>query len=173
MGRGRGSWGDAIVAAMRARKDPRVDQLAAAPKRRAVKRARPPVESLGPPSLPWRFVIDGAPRTKNTGKLTKGGQIIPSKPYREWFHAAMAQVQRIRAAGIVGIASKPVIVTAHWYRNRDTGDEDRFKVALGDFLERAGFIFNDRLIHWGGGCERRIDRARPRTEILIESGDVL
>lgn len=166
---GRG-WGAQVIAgagdAVRAL-NPQIE--ARAPARRPIKRARPPVLDLGEPNLPWCFILRGAPRTKNTGRAPgSAGLVVPSAAYRRWFHAAMQQVVAVRAAGMRGTCSRPVVVTAIWYRDRDVGDEDRFKVALGDFLQRAGFVLNDSLIHWSGACRRALDRDRPRTAVLIE-----
>ena len=119
-----------------------------------------------------RFTILGAPRTKNTGKiaLRDGKQaVIPSAPYRRWFKAAMQQwpVVRLAARELQLPITRPVEVTAVWYRDIDTGDEDRYKIALGDYLQRSGLLKNDSQIHWGGGCRRDKDAARPRTEVVV------
>lgn len=119
------------------------------------------------------FAIIGAPRTKNTGSIASAkGQyvIVPSKAYRKWFNAAKKQAPIIRAAmrGVLLPIALPVTVTAVWYRDRDVGDEDRFKIGLGDFLQRMGIVKNDALIHWSGGCARALDYQRPRTEVTIE-----
>lgn len=141
----------------------------AAPRRLEVKRAKPELRSLEPLELPCRLVLEGPPRTKNTGKSPRPGVVIPSATYRRWFAASMSQVRALRDRGLlVGTASEPVTVTALWFRDRNAGDEDRFKVGLGDFLQRAGLVLNDDLIHWSGDCRREIDRERPRTEVLIE-----
>lgn len=60
-----------------------------------------------------------------------------------------------------------VEVTAVFYRDRDQGDEDNFEKALGDTLQRAGVVENDRLIHWTGETRLEVDRARPRVEVTI------
>lgn len=119
------------------------------------------------------FTIIGAPRTKNTGKVapTASGKqrVIPPAPYRRWFKHAMQQwpVVRLAARGLQLPLTQPVEVTAVWFRDREAGDEDRYKIALGDFLQRSGLIRNDYQIHWGGDCRRDIDRARPRTEVTV------
>lgn len=66
-----------------------------------------------------------------------------------------------------GFCGEPVDVTAVFYRDRDQGDEDRFMIALGDFLEDAGLVWNDDLIHWTGDTRREIDRENPRVEVKI------
>lgn len=118
---------------------------------------------------PVRFEIVGAPRTKNTGQaILVGGRprIIPPKPYRMWFKAAMAQAPIVRAA-CPGRFLARVDVTAIFYRDRAVGDEDRFKIGLGDFLERVGVLKNDNLIHWTGATRLDKDAARPRVEVSI------
>lgn len=134
--------------------------------RRLLKRARPELASLEEPNLPWSFTILGAPRTKNTGKSPRPGIVIPSAAYRRWFHAAMEQLPVIRR-DCRGTATVPVDVTAVFFRVRDQGDEDRFCIALGDWLQRAGLVLNDSLIHWTGDTRRELDRARPRIEVCV------
>jgi len=124
---------------------------------------------LGPPNLPWSFTILGDPATKNTGKVTREGRVVPPKKWSRWFKSALKQVIAIRALGARGTCKEPVDVTAVFYRARNVGDEDRYKVALGDFLERAGFVWNDSLVHWTGETRRALDPARPRIEVMITS----
>src|SRR5579871_5023044 len=109
-----------------------------------------------------RFVILGAPRTKNTGKVVMRGRVlvVPSAAYRRWYKSALAQAPILLAqAGIRTPIAVPVDVTAIFYRDRRTGDEDRYKNALGDYLQRARFIENDVLIHWTGETRRALDPA--------------
>ena len=135
-------------------------------RRRALKRLAPPPAPLEAPNLPWQFTIEGAPRTKNTGKSPRPGVVIPSAAYRRWFHAAIAQLPGIRTR-CRGTCSAPVDVTAVFFRDRDAGDEDRYCIALGDWLQRSGLVLNDSLIHWTGDTRREIDRARPRIVVRI------
>lgn len=65
-----------------------------------------------------------------------------------------------------------VLVEAVWYRQKNLGDLAGFIQALGDVLEAAGIIDNDRLIAgWpmprDGGLPLRKDAKRPRIELVI------
>ena len=146
---------------------------------------RPTLAEVLPEQVaPVLFTLLGAPRTKNTGKVVttpKGKHaVIPPRPWRDWLKAARAQVALIRAGyvrrgnalersapPIPGCFKRRVEVTVVWYRDANQGDEDRYKVGTGDLLQRLGFVTNDDLIHWGGGCRRDIDRENPRTEVTI------
>jgi hypothetical protein len=152
-------WGDQLLRQLRARGQ-------VAPVRRPVKRARP-LGDVTPANLPWAFTIEGPPRTKGNDRAGNG--TIPSVAYRRWFHAAQRQVLAIRAGGIRGVVTVPCNVAPVFYRDRDAGDEDNYFKALGDFLQRAGFIVNDSLIHWAGTERLQVDRARPRIELRIEA----
>jgi len=162
----RGQWGNALIASLRAKGDPRVAGVAA-PKRRPVKRAQPPVAALEPANLGWIFTIEGAPRTK--GNSRSGSGTVPSATYRRWFHAAMEQVPEIRRA-IFGTVQVPVIVKATFYRSRAVkADLDNYLKGLGDYLQRAGFIVNDSLIRGWDGSRLELDRERPRILVEVEA----
>ncbi len=164
----RRKWGDALVASMRAKRDPRVSSLPAAPKRRPVKRVHPVAAPLEPANLPWRFTIEGAPRTK--GNSRSGMGTIPSAAYRRWFYKAVEQVLFIRATGTRGTVQVPVIVRATFFRARaGRADLDNFFKALADYLQSAGFIVNDSLIRGWDGSRLEIDRDRPRILVEIEA----
>lgn len=120
------------------------------------------------------FTILGDPRTKgNSGVivLTKRGRrkLLPSPKYRAWLKGALWQAIVIRAqTGINKPIEERCTVSATFYRTRLCGDEDNHKKALGDYLQAARIVANDRLIHWG---EVRIerDKVRPRIDVRIES----
>jgi hypothetical protein len=150
--------------------------------RSKTKRAKRPTlaDTLPEQVAPVTFTIPTAARTKNTGKVVKGGKVIPPAPWRKWLKAAQQQVPLIRAGyvrrgnvlergapPIPGCFKRRVEVTAVWYRDADRGDEDRYKVGTGDLLQRLGFVANDDLIHWSGECRRDLDRENPRTEVTI------
>jgi hypothetical protein len=66
----------------------------------------------------------------------------------------------------------PVLVEAIFYRERDVGDLAGYIQALGDVLEVAGVVSNDRLIAgWpiprDGRLPLRKDAERPRIELFI------
>jgi len=139
------------------------------------------------------FVIHGQPRTKKTsnrvvtvgpmcrtcGKRTGFPKVLPSEAYVEWEMAALRECVTIKAAlsargwelPIVG----PVSVEAHIYLTpaadgklrRDVGDVAGFIQAIGDMLEAAGIIANDRQIEDWDGTRRHADGVDPRVEVFI------
>lgn len=124
-----------------------------------------------------RFTILGDPRTKgNSPVIVRGGAsgrvlLLPSPAYLKWLKAALAQLPFIlaKAPGLREPIAEPMTVSAIFWRKRKAGDEDNHKKGLGDYLQRARLIKNDRLIHWG---EVRIERdpSNPRVDVLIEVG---
>lgn len=119
-----------------------------------------------------RFVIKGAPRTaKNhqrivTNKKTGKPFIISSAPAASWGPQAVNQLVA-QKRGMCAIAG-PLHVRALIYRDRNTGDLDNYQHAVGDALQKAGVILNDRNIESWDGTRKLIDRANPRVEITIE-----
>ena len=174
----RTAWGDQLVAGMTPEQRARlVDPLAEKPPM-TIARVTVPADRPTPVRLPpvgvvltIRFVVEGAPRCKNTGKSPRPGVVIPSAPFRRWLASAKEQAHAIRAhlamRGVRTPIFDPVDVTAVFYRDRAVGDEDRYMVAFGDFLQGAGLIDNDSAIHWTGDTRREIDRDRPRVECVI------
>jgi Holliday junction resolvase RusA-like endonuclease len=121
----------------------------------------------------YSFKILGAPRTKNkaTPVRTKSGKLafLPGKQYLKWLKCAQQQIPLIRVeSGIIAPLSQPVEVTAVFYRDRNVGDQDNYQKGLGDFLQKAGIIKNDKLIHWTGLTRLDKDTERPRIEVKIE-----
>ena len=120
----------------------------------------------------FRFNVAGAPRTKGNHPVAmwkkKRVVILPSRAYRIWLAAALDQVPFIRqASGLKGMIIAPIHVRAIFYRERKTGDLDNYEKGLGDFLERARFLSNDKLIASWDGTRLEVDRARPRIEVEI------
>ncbi len=122
-----------------------------------------------------RFTISGAPRTKGNHPVVARNSrrvlVLPSRPYRQWLNLALAQAPRAlsacRSTGFALPIAARVDVTARFYRDRAVGDEDNFKKGLGDYLQRAGVVSNDKLIHWTGETRLLKDAANPRIEIEI------
>jgi hypothetical protein len=125
---------------------------------------------------PFHLVLLAAPRTKKThsrvvsmGKrcpTCKRGSIVrvlPSEAHEEWFKAALPQA-RLAWAGRKPL-ELPVQVAAVFYREKLLGDLAGFIQALGDLLEAAGILENDRLIaSWDGS---RLSKAAARIELVI------
>lgn len=140
------------------------------------------------------FVIHGTPRSKknsprivNIGPMCRacgkrGGfpKVLPSLAYEEWEAAAVRECMTIkaalRAAGIELPIAAPIHVEALFYllptkdgrMRADCPDVSNLQEAVGDMLETAGIILNDRQIEDWDGTRRRLDAANPRVEIFIE-----
>lgn len=131
------------------------------------------------------FVIHGAPRSKknsprvvNIGPMCRtcgkrGGfpKVLPSLAYEEWEAAALRECMMIKpkliAAGIELPILHPVGVEALIYRDRNVGDLSNFLEAIGDMLQAAGIIQDDKQIEDWDGSRRLKDAANPRVEIFI------
>lgn len=139
------------------------------------------------------FVIEGAPATKKTSnrvfQVPKKGarkcfgcgrwrpgesftKIMPSEEFEAWEAEALHQMIMIKAKlarrgvnlPIAGLVSIEALI----YRpTNTTGDFNGYTQAIGDMLQKARVIFNDRQIEDWDGTRKLIDRARPRVEITI------
>ena len=168
------AWGNAILEGMRARGlVVPASTLPSPPSPRPAKRARPPASDPGSPDLPWEFTIDGAPRTKkNHGRRIWSRRLnravhLPSEAHEEWHDATLVQLAPLVAAR-AGLPIRGVVhVCALFYRHAIVGDLVGFEQALGDLLEHAGIIGNDRQIVSWDGTRLLKDAARPRIEVRI------
>jgi Holliday junction resolvase RusA-like endonuclease len=116
------------------------------------------------------LTILGPPRTKkNSPRVfkTRGGRrfVMPSAASVAWTEAAVLQLNRQWRGqpSLVG----PVEVKASFYRARRTGDADNFMAALGDALQKARIIGNDRQIESWDGTRLLVDAVRPRVEVEV------
>ncbi len=124
---------------------------------------------------PLVFTLEGAPRTKNTGKVSRAtGRVYPPAPYRRWLRGVLAQMPAIRAAlGFRGCLTCPVRVEATWHLDAARRvDQDRLQVALGDALKArggAGIVLDDDhdRLRWGDS-RVLVDRDRPRIDVCIQ-----
>jgi len=131
------------------------------------------------------FAIHGAPRTKknsprivNIGPMCRacgkrGGfpKVLPSLAYEEWESAAlrecMAIKPKLRAAGVELPIVAPIGIEALVYRDRAVGDLSNYLEAVGDMLQAAGIIQDDKQIEDWDGSRRLKDANNPRVEIFI------
>lgn len=135
------------------------------------------------------FVIRGAPRTKKNSSdiisIPKKGssrcgacghrpgfpKIMPSKAYRQWEGAALVQVvdikRKLRALGVEFPILGPVSVEALFYRERNDGDSCGYYQSVGDMLQAAEIIADDRQIEDWDGSRRLKSADNPRVEIFI------
>ncbi len=115
------------------------------------------------------YIIRGAPRTKKTSnRVVRAGaftKVLPSAAYVSYERAAVPQL-RAQHCGMP-VYREPVHVRATFYREKNLGDWTGYAQALGDILEAAGIVENDRLIaHWDGTRLLK-DAANPRVEFEV------
>lgn len=131
------------------------------------------------------FVIRAIPRTKkNSQRIVSMGKqcrvcgkrggfpkVLPSLAYEEWLESALVQCHGIRQAltnwGAVLPIEAPVGIEAHIYRDRNVGDLSNFLEAIGDMLQAAGIIKDDRQIEDWDGSRRLKDADNPRVEVFL------
>lgn len=123
-----------------------------------------------------------APKTKKNSPVIvqhlKRAVLIPSKAYREWEAAA---IRSLLGEGIIArvpgdkpvyraygaMINSPVNCRALIYRDALRGDAVGYYQAIGDFLELAGIVENDKwLVSWDGSRLAK-DSARPRIELEL------
>jgi hypothetical protein len=103
---------------------------------------------------------------------------LPSKSFADWEKACIYSlypyltlmvddgiIQRVDGK-FLGLTDH-VNVEAKIYRDRNVGDTTGFQDAIGDMLETAGVIANDRQIDSWNGTERLKDPVCPRLELCI------
>lgn len=105
------------------------------------------------------------------GKRVGFPKVLPSLAYEQWEAAALREMLTIRpklcAAGFQFPILGPVAVEAIIYRERNTGDLSNYLEAVGDFLQAAAIISDDRQIESWDGSRRDKDAANPRVEIFL------
>ena len=117
--------------------------------------------------LTYRFTIFGPPRTKKTSNqivVVKGRRLVmPSKQWQRW----------LCDATVIGSPNPPLPIRAPvncralFYRDKNLGDAVGFYQGLADFLEKRGYLENDRLIVSWNGSRLLIDRQMPRVEVEL------
>jgi len=136
------------------------------------------------------FIIEGAPRTKKTHsrivQIPKGEvrkcpacghrpgfpKVLPSKAHEAWHKDAMSECLYIKAelvrAGVALPITAILNVRAIFYRQALVGDACGFYQALGDLLQDAGIIVNDKQIASWDGSRLCKDAGRPRIEVWLD-----
>jgi Holliday junction resolvase RusA-like endonuclease len=119
-------------------------------------------------------IIVGQPRPKGNSRQvwkTRGQTVIklaPSRDFLTWQRHAKLQLNLVKAAqGIREPIDVPLRVHATFFRDA-RADVDNLCKALGDVLQHAGVIKNDRLIVEWIACRRPPD-GQPRVHVLLEA----
>lgn len=135
------------------------------------------------------FVITGAIRSKKTsqkfitiptkgarrcpacGKMPGFPKIIPSDAHAAWHALAMQQLVGVKAELARRGIELPIMgllnVEALFYQDVDRADAVGLYESLGDLLQDAQVIGNDKQIASWDGSQRLKDAARPRIEVYI------
>jgi hypothetical protein len=122
-----------------------------------------------------RFTLFGSPRTKkNHSRIIKlrgkgGTRVIPSEAHERWFSMVKPQANLI-AAKLRAPICEPIAVEALFYRDRAQGDLVGYLQALGDLLEAARIIENDKWIVSWDGSRLMKDAHQPRIEVILTRG---
>jgi len=120
----------------------------------------------------FRLVLPGRTPTKgNRPTPIRPGLVLPSKQYRRWIKAtetaALTLWARLAHSGVRLPRSAPIAITVAVYLpSHQRGDEDNYKKAIGDWLQKYYFVANDRLIHWGE-FHIFVDKLAPRLELTV------
>jgi hypothetical protein len=126
-------------------------------------------------------IASSAPRTKKTsnriiripGKNGSKGftKVLPSKAFCDWQDAALKEVIQTKFTlmrrGVHLPITCGVQIRALVFREAAIGDAVGFYQAIGDFLQEAGILANDRQIVHFDGSRLLKDALRPRVEIEI------
>lgn len=118
---------------------------------------------------PGVMTILGNPATKkNSPRILKRRNgvrfVAPSAASVAWTEYAVLQLNR-QTTGKT--QTRPVHVEAHFYRKRNVGDLDNYCSALGDALQKARVIENDKQIKSWDGTRLHVDAVRPRIELAV------
>ncbi len=113
----------------------------------------------------------GARRCRACGKMPGFPKIIPSDAHKVWHDYAMDQCSLIKARlgdrGILLPIQEEVNVEALFYQDVDRADATGLYESLGDLLQDAQILANDRLISSWDGSRRLKDSRNPRVEVYI------
>jgi len=108
----------------------------------------------------------GSPATKkNSARIVIAHNrriVIPSKRYMDWEQAALLQIR-----GVAPRLSVPLSCQANIYRSRLSGDAVNFYQAIGDMLEKAHVVDDDKWIVDWDGTRLLHDKVNPRVEIVL------
>ena len=122
----------------------------------------------------------GARRCYACGHMPGFPKVLPSEAYERWEAACLRECFGIKAKlaqrSVVLPITAPISIEAHIYLTpaatgqlrKDCGDVAGFHQAIGDMLQEAGIIADDRQIEDWDGTRRHADTInQPRVEIYI------
>lgn len=125
------------------------------------------------PGQSLTFTLPVKPRTKKNSRrhiqrrAKSGKQITVPLPSEAYASMEAQIVAYVRTAGLGWGLSQPVNCAAVFYRDAHRGDAVGYYQALGDALEAAGVVSNDKWIVQWDGSRLRKDANRPRIEVTL------
>lgn len=166
------SWGDDVLKRLKARGVFKFHDPPTPKKRRGtlIERCRVQPRELTKPLV---LVVLGRPTTKKTSnRVVRVGKermtkVLPSKRYAAWEQRVTPQLRQ-QIAGCAPIGNCIHIRALIYRASNTTGDLNGYQQAIGDALQTAHVIENDRQIVSWDGSRRLIDRKNPRVELTIE-----
>lgn len=119
----------------------------------------------------WRFIIQGAPRTKKNSNIvtTKGKhpRVLPSAAFSKWNRIAQMELARVRAKYTGFPIAVEINVRALFYRDAERGDAVGYYQALADALQEGGILIDDKYAVSWDGSRLLVDKENPRVEVQI------
>lgn len=137
------------------------------------KKVLPPPAKVLAANQAIAFVIPGDPRTKKTHQRilrTRDGRpfVAPSQQWVAYEKDALSLVnQFISQFSDYFPINYKVEIEALFYRKADVGDITNYEQGLGDLLQNAGILADDKLIDSWDGSRKLKDAAVPRVEVTI------
>lgn len=116
----------------------------------------------------FRLTVDGEPTPSQMPTLLPNGQILVDKRVAKYQKnvALLARLAAMRAQWTNPAAETPLELTARFYvGNARTVDGDNLLKAAADSLKRVVFPDDKQIMNYH--IYKRIDRAKPRTEVTI------
>jgi len=121
----------------------------------------------------------GGHRCGCCGHMPGFPKLLPSEAYERWEAACLVECIGIKKAlldrGVVLPITAPVSIEAHVYltpaasgkMRLDCGDLVGYLQAIGDLLQAAEILKDDRLVEDWDGSRRHVDAAQPRVEVYV------
>lgn len=125
------------------------------------------------PGQSLAFTLPFVPRTKKNSRrhikrrAQSGKQITVPLPSEAYASLEAQIVRLVRASGLDWNLSQPVNCAAILYRDANRGDAVGYYQALGDALEAAGVVSNDKWIVQWDGSRLRKDADKPRIDVVL------
>jgi len=132
-------------------------------------------QASGEAFTPVALIIPGAPRTKKNslrrkmvGKFLKS---LPSEAWCKWREDVLPRLMQWARQNKHAPIARPVNCAALFYRDALRGDACGYYQGLGDVLQEAGIVADDKWIVSWDGSRLRKDADDPRVEFVLTLAD--